>query len=147
MHLKLFFLNGFGYAADSLILALQAVTASQAALEFRPSFAYGLNVAVYTGMLLGVLFWGLGSTGLAHRCRSKTFTESVSLLQVRTSSVAGSLSTSPSSPPLFLLSLLGHHPIGSCLLLLLVWPRKSFSSISSRSTHLATLTDKQFGVL
>lgn len=61
LHLKLFFLNGFGYAADSLILALQAVTSSQAALEFQPSFAYGLNVAVYTGMLLGVLFWGLGS--------------------------------------------------------------------------------------
>jgi hypothetical protein len=60
MHLKLFFLNGFGYAADSLILALQAVTASQAALEFHPDFAYALNVAVYTGMLIGVLFWGLG---------------------------------------------------------------------------------------
>ncbi|KAF5567547.1 synaptic vesicle transporter SV2 [Fusarium phyllophilum] len=59
MHLKLFFLNGFGYAADSLILALQAVTAGQAALEFRPAFSYGLNVAVYTGMLVGVLFWGL----------------------------------------------------------------------------------------
>lgn len=64
LHLKLFFLNGFGYAADSLILALQAVTSSQAALEFQPSFAYGLNVAVYTGMLLGVLFWGLGSRDL-----------------------------------------------------------------------------------
>lgn len=64
MHLKLFFLNGFGYAADSLILALQAVTASQAALEFRPSFAYALNVSVYTGMLIGVLFWGLGKTSL-----------------------------------------------------------------------------------
>lgn len=61
MHLKLFFLNGFGYAADSLILALQAVTAGQATLEFRPAFSYGLNVAVYTGMLVGVLFWGLGN--------------------------------------------------------------------------------------
>lgn len=75
MHLKLFFLNGFGYAADSLILALQAVTATQAALEFRPSFAYGLNVSVYTGMLVGVLFWGLGSTGTVHWYRSKPFTE------------------------------------------------------------------------
>ncbi|ETS75931.1 hypothetical protein PFICI_12875 [Pestalotiopsis fici W106-1] len=64
---KLFFLNGFGYAADSLILALQAVTASQAALEFQPSFAYGLNVAVYTGMLLGVLFWGLGADVIGRR--------------------------------------------------------------------------------
>ena len=81
MHLKLFFLNGFGYAADSLILALQAVTASQAALEFQPSFAYGLNVAVYTGMLLGVLFWGLGSTGPTHTCHSEAFTESFFLLR------------------------------------------------------------------
>ncbi len=64
MHLKLFFLTGFGYAADSLILALQAVTSSQAALEFQPSFPYGLNVAVYTGMLVGVLFWGLGNEDL-----------------------------------------------------------------------------------
>ena len=67
MHLKLFFLNGFGYAADSLILALQTVTAGQAALEFRPAFSYALNVAVYTGMLLGVLFWGLGRIKLAFR--------------------------------------------------------------------------------
>ncbi|VUC23513.1 unnamed protein product [Clonostachys rosea] len=66
-HLKLFFLNGFGYAADSLILALQAVTASQAALEFRPSFAYALNVSVYTGMLIGVLFWGLGADVIGRR--------------------------------------------------------------------------------
>lgn len=76
MHLKLFFLNGFGYAADSLILALQAVTASQAALEFQPSFAYGLNVSVYTGMLVGVLFWGLGSTGPVDCRCNKAFTES-----------------------------------------------------------------------
>ncbi|KAK4937230.1 Filamentous Growth Regulator [Elasticomyces elasticus] len=67
LHLKLFFLNGFGYAADSLILALQAVTSSQAALEFQPSFSYGLNVAVYTGMLLGVLFWGLGADVIGRR--------------------------------------------------------------------------------
>lgn len=60
MHLKLFFLNGFGYAADSLILLLQSVTAGQAALEFQPSFTRGLTVAAYTGMLVGALFWGLG---------------------------------------------------------------------------------------
>lgn len=59
MHLKLFFLNGFGYAADSLILLLQSVTAGQAALEFNPSFTKGLTVAAYSGMLIGALFWGL----------------------------------------------------------------------------------------
>lgn len=61
MHLKLFFLNGFGYAADSLILLLQSVTAGQAALEFQPSFTRGLTVAAYTGMLVGALFWGLSA--------------------------------------------------------------------------------------
>lgn len=61
MHLKLFFLNGFGYAADSLILLLQSVAAGQAALEFQPSFSKGLTVAAYTGMLVGALFWGLSA--------------------------------------------------------------------------------------
>jgi hypothetical protein len=64
MHLKLFFLNGFGYAADSLVLLLQSVTAGQAALEFQPSFSYGLTVAAYSGMLVGALFWGLGNRTL-----------------------------------------------------------------------------------
>ena len=62
MHLKLFVLNGFGYAADSLILLLQSVTSTQAAYEFRPSFANGLTVAAYTGMLVGALFWGLSKS-------------------------------------------------------------------------------------
>ena len=59
--LKLFFLNGFGYAADSLILLLQSVTAGQAALEFQPSFTRGLTVAAYSGMLVGALFWGFSA--------------------------------------------------------------------------------------
>ena len=67
MHLKLFFLNGFGYAADSLILLLQSVTAGQAALEFRPSFANGLTVAAYVGMLVGALFWGLSADVIGRR--------------------------------------------------------------------------------
>lgn len=67
MHLKLFFLNGFGYAADSLILLLQSVTAGQAALEFQPSFAKGLTVAAYTGMLVGALFWGLSADVIGRR--------------------------------------------------------------------------------
>lgn len=59
MHLKLFFLNGFRYAADSLILLLKSVTVGQAALEFNPSFTRGLTVSAYAGMLCGALFWGL----------------------------------------------------------------------------------------
>lgn len=51
----------FRYAVDSLILLLQSITADQAAQEFRPSFARGLTVAAYSGMLIGALFWGLSA--------------------------------------------------------------------------------------
>lgn len=56
---KLFVLNGFGYAVDSLILLIQSIIAGQAALEFHPTYANGLTIAVYIGMLVGALFWGL----------------------------------------------------------------------------------------
>lgn len=59
--LKLFFLNGFGYAVDSLILLIQSIIAENAADEFNPSFDYGLTVAVYVGMFVGALFWGLSA--------------------------------------------------------------------------------------
>jgi MFS family permease len=58
---KLFFLNGFGYAVDSLILLIQSIIATYAAAEFNPGFKYGLTVAVYVGMLAGALFWGLSA--------------------------------------------------------------------------------------
>jgi MFS family permease len=56
---KLFVLNGFGYAVDSLILLIQSIIAGQAALEFHPTYANGLTIAAYVGMLVGALFWGL----------------------------------------------------------------------------------------
>lgn len=56
---KLFVLNGFGYAVDSLILLIQSIIAAQAALEFNPSYPNGLTIAAYVGMLIGALFWGL----------------------------------------------------------------------------------------
>jgi MFS family permease len=58
---KLFFLNGFGYAVDSLILLIQSIIAGQAAFEFNPSWSYGMTCAVYVGMLVGALFWGLSA--------------------------------------------------------------------------------------
>ncbi|KAK5112879.1 hypothetical protein LTR85_011106 [Meristemomyces frigidus] len=58
---RLFVLNGFGYAVDSLILLIQSVIATYAAYEFQPSFAYGLTIAAYVGMLVGALFWGLSA--------------------------------------------------------------------------------------
>jgi MFS family permease len=58
---KLFVLNGFGYAVDSLILLIQSVIAAQATLEFNPSYQNGLTIAAYVGMLTGALFWGLSA--------------------------------------------------------------------------------------
>jgi hypothetical protein len=58
-HWKLFVLNGFGYAVDSLILLIQSIVATQAALEFKPSYHNGLTIAAYVGMLIGALFWGM----------------------------------------------------------------------------------------
>jgi MFS family permease len=58
---KLFFLNGFGYAVDSLILLIQSIIAPYASAEFNPSFGYGMTIAVYVGMLVGALFWGLSA--------------------------------------------------------------------------------------
>lgn len=58
---KLFVLNGFGYAVDSLMLLIQSIIAGQAVYEFNPSFQNGLTIAVYVGMLVGALFWGLSA--------------------------------------------------------------------------------------
>jgi len=60
-HWKLFVLNGFGYAVDSQMTLIQSIIAGQAALEFNPGFKYGLTIAVYVGMLVGALFWGLSA--------------------------------------------------------------------------------------
>jgi MFS family permease len=58
---KLFVLNGFGYAVDSLILLIQSIIAGQASLEFSPGYPNGLTIAAYVGMLVGALFWGIGA--------------------------------------------------------------------------------------
>ena len=58
---KLFVLNGFGYAVDSLTLLIQSIIAGQAALEFNPGYPNGLTIAAYVGMLVGALFWGIGA--------------------------------------------------------------------------------------
>ncbi|OAL05678.1 membrane transporter [Phaeosphaeriaceae sp. SRC1lsM3a] len=60
-HWKLFVLNGFGYAVDSLILLIQSIIAGQAAIEFRPGYPHGMTIAAYVGMLLGALFWSLSA--------------------------------------------------------------------------------------
>lgn len=57
----------FSYAVDSLILLLQSIVSSQAILEFQPSFSTGLTIAVYVGMLVGALFWGLSADVIGRR--------------------------------------------------------------------------------
>ncbi|KZV97996.1 membrane transporter [Exidia glandulosa HHB12029] len=64
---KMFFLNGFGYAVDSLILLIQGIIASQAALEFHPSYALAMTIAAYVGMLLGAIFWGFSADIIGRR--------------------------------------------------------------------------------
>lgn len=49
------------YAVDSLILLIQSIIATYAGYEFEPSLANGMTIAVYTGMLIGALFWGLSA--------------------------------------------------------------------------------------
>ncbi|KAF4628149.1 hypothetical protein G7Y89_g10003 [Cudoniella acicularis] len=66
-HWKLFVLNGFGYAVDSLLLLLQSIIATQAGYEFNPSYARALTIAVYVGMLFGALFWGLSADVIGRR--------------------------------------------------------------------------------
>ena len=59
--LKLFFLNGFGYAVDSLLLLLNALTQPQVALQYKPTVSKAQTIAMGTGLLFGALFWGLGA--------------------------------------------------------------------------------------
>ena len=59
--LKLFFLNGFGYAVDSLLILLNALTQSQVALQYQPSVSKAQTISMGVGLLLGALFWGLGA--------------------------------------------------------------------------------------
>jgi len=55
------------YATDSLILLIQSIIATQARYEFHPSFDNGLTIAVYVGMLVGALFWGLSADIIGRR--------------------------------------------------------------------------------
>ena len=59
--LKLFFLNGFGYAVDSLLILLNALTQPQVALQYQPKVSKAQTIALGIGLLIGALFWGLGA--------------------------------------------------------------------------------------
>jgi hypothetical protein len=59
--MKLFFLNGFGYAVDSLLILLNGLTQPQIALQYHPMVSKAQTIAVGIGLLFGALFWGLGA--------------------------------------------------------------------------------------
>ncbi|CAF4912335.1 unnamed protein product [Rotaria sp. Silwood1] len=59
--LKLFFLNGFGYAVDSLLILLNALTQPQVALQYKPPISKAQTMALGVGLLFGALFWGAGA--------------------------------------------------------------------------------------
>ncbi|KAJ1561164.1 hypothetical protein HK405_004739 [Cladochytrium tenue] len=67
-HLKLFFLNGWGYGADSMVLLVQSVIATPAYTEFgSEGFKKALTIAVYVGMLAGAIFWGFSADIIGRR--------------------------------------------------------------------------------
>ncbi|KAI9845973.1 MAG: hypothetical protein M1837_004379 [Sclerophora amabilis] len=71
-HWKLFVLNGFGYAVDSLLLRVQAIVQPQVGKEWNPPFARGLTVALYVGLLFGALFWGITADIMGRRLAFNT---------------------------------------------------------------------------
>jgi MFS family permease len=50
-----------------LILLIQSIVSTQAVYEFQPSYSTGLTIAVYVGMLVGALFWGLSADVIGRR--------------------------------------------------------------------------------
>lgn len=50
-----------------MILLLQSIIAVQAAKEFKPAYPNALTIAVYSGMLVGALFWGLSADMMGRR--------------------------------------------------------------------------------
>ncbi|KAK2008997.1 hexose transporter [Colletotrichum eremochloae] len=68
-HWKLFVLNGFGYAVDSLIALVQSVTNTGAFLELATPSTYrnAGTVSLYVGLLLGAVFWGFGADIVGRR--------------------------------------------------------------------------------
>ncbi|KAJ5682893.1 membrane transporter [Penicillium macrosclerotiorum] len=58
-HTKLFFLNGFGYGVDSLLLFLMSISADQVVAQYPPTFKRGAQLGFYIALLAGALFWGI----------------------------------------------------------------------------------------
>ncbi|KAI9648138.1 Sugar transporter [Ciborinia camelliae] len=59
--------NAIDEIVDSMLLLLQSIIAGQAAYEFNPAYSRALTIAVYVGMLIGALFWGLTADIIGRR--------------------------------------------------------------------------------
>ncbi|ANB11853.1 hypothetical protein AWJ20_77 [Sugiyamaella lignohabitans] len=68
-HWKLFFLNSFGYASDSLLVVCQSIAQPQVNLEFgrENDRIPGVSTASAVGLLVGAIFWGVGADIIGRR--------------------------------------------------------------------------------
>ncbi|KAK9334905.1 major facilitator superfamily domain-containing protein [Lipomyces starkeyi] len=67
-HWKLFCLNGFGYAVDSLLIVCQSIAQPQVELQYpRPNIIRGISVASSVGLFVGAVFWGMGADIIGRR--------------------------------------------------------------------------------
>jgi hypothetical protein len=78
--LKLFFLNGFGYAVDSLLILLNALTQPQVAMQYSPAISKAQTISVGIGLLFGALFWGLGADVSFYK-KSRFFSDKIRRLK------------------------------------------------------------------
>ena len=70
-HWKMFFLNGMGYAVDSLIGQIQGTVLPQVQDQFKIYFP-GSTIAVYVGLLFGALLWGFSADLIGRRLAFNT---------------------------------------------------------------------------
>ncbi|KAL3472072.1 MFS general substrate transporter [Aspergillus californicus] len=68
-HWKLFFLNGFGYGADSLLVLCQSISQSPVTQQFGSPDKYitGISMASQVGLLVGAAAWGLSADIIGRR--------------------------------------------------------------------------------
>uniref|UniRef100_A0A093X7J4 Putative MFS-type transporter PB1E7.08c n=1 Tax=Talaromyces marneffei PM1 TaxID=1077442 RepID=A0A093X7J4_TALMA len=70
----LFFLNGFGYAVDSLLVVCQSIAQPSATQEFgNPSkYVAGISLASQIGLLVGAAFWGFSADVIGRKLAFNT---------------------------------------------------------------------------
>ncbi|KAE8551241.1 hypothetical protein EYB25_007477 [Talaromyces marneffei] len=70
----LFFLNGFGYAVDSLLVVCQSIAHPSASQEFgNPSkYVAGISLASQIGLLVGAAFWGFSADVIGRKLAFNT---------------------------------------------------------------------------